>query len=852
MICFNLLRRLTFAGLAITALPLVAADVTSTWNASNGNWSVNANWTNAPVLGGFPNNGNLGVLTYDAILGNGGTITLDQNIVLEKFTIANGSVTGSFNLTLNDNLQWSGGTMGGTGSTEVIGTATIVNTGVNKGLDRTLNNSGTITYSAADLSNPLFFGLNNGAATSVLNNNGTFNTTAGGDFTLNAGVGRAINNAGTWNVSGAGTTSTVNGIAFNNTTGTVNVLSGATLSIASGYTQTAGVTRVSGGTITSPTINITSGSLEGTGTINGVVNNAGIISLESGGKIVGAVNVTGSGTMAAADATARITGNVSYLSSSNSTFGGIIAGVGKTVTLNNSAATLTLVGPSTYTGATTVTAGTLKAGVASVPGASGAFGRNSAVSIANSASATLDITDFDTQIGSLSGGGASGGNVTLGAATLTFAGTNTSPAVYSGSISGSGGINKIGPGTQTLSTVQTYTGRTTIGGGALRLDFASLATPTNILNSTSALTLGGGNLSVLGKTGAAIASAQTLGDLTLSANTFSTIALDPNNSGTGGTTLTLGDAWTRNPGSTLLIDLSSANTGTRRVRTPAAVTGTGAAGINGIFGYALVIDSGGTGFAKQDGSFNLVRNTTPGTVLTMSNSVAGTTATDFTTVRTDPGYAGGTLTLDNVAHAANTLSIDTTGGGTLNLGGASGVLALSSNALLVQGTGNYTIQNGALGASGSEVIAHHIGSGTLTISSPISGGAGGLTKDGTGTLTLTGPQNYATLTTGGGITNLRVALGTGNSTINANARVNITTSQTLEALNIGADGVVTLSASLPAAPAVGFDEGSIFADASGLEADTIVVATAEAVPEPGSASLFFLGALGLLGHRRRG
>ena len=515
----------------------------------------------------------------------------------------------------------------------------------------------------------------------------------------------------------------------------------------------------------------------------------------------GGLDVTGTGTIAAASATAKITGSVSYLSSSNSTFGGVIAGVGKTLTLNNAAATLTLSGANNYTGATTVTSGILKAGAASVPGTSGAFGRNSAIAMANSASAMLDITGFDTQIGSLSGGGASGGNVLLGAATLTFGGSNASPAVYDGVISGSGGIAKMGTGTQTLNRTQTYTGGTTVGGGTLRLDFASLATPTNLLNSASALTLGGGTLSVLGKTGAGIVTAQTLGDVTLSGNTFSTIAPDPNNSGAGSTTLTLGNAWTLNPGATLLIDYSSANTGTRRVRTSAAVTGTGAAGANGIFGYALVKDSGGTGFARQDGSFNFVRNTATGTVLTTSNSVAGTTATDFTTVSTDPGYsgAGGTLTLANVAHAANTLTIDTTGGGTLHLGGASGVLALTSNVVLVQGTGKYTIQNGALGASGSEVIVHHIGTGALTISSPISGGAGSLTKDSSGTLTLNGAQNYATLSTGAGITNLQVALGTGNSTLNANARTNLSTSQTLAALNIGAGGVVVLTASGAAA-----------------------------------------------------
>ena len=100
--------------------------------------------------------------------------------------------------------------------------------------------------------------------------------------------------------------------------------------------------------------------------------------------------------------------------------------------------TLTLSGANTYTGPTTVTGGTLKAGVASVANVSGAFGKNSAVTLNNTAGVILDITGFATQIGSLTGGGASGGNVTLGAATLTVGGDNTSPAAYAGVISGGG------------------------------------------------------------------------------------------------------------------------------------------------------------------------------------------------------------------------------------------------------------------------------------------------------------------------------------------------------------------------------------------------------------------------------
>ena len=135
------------------------------------------------------------------------------------------------------------------------------------------------------------------------------------------------------------------------------------------------------------------------------------------------------------------------------------------------AGTLTLSGANTYKGDTTVNAGTLKAGVASVPNTSGAFGNNSAVIMANDASTNLDITGFDTQIGSITGGGVTGGKVLLGAKMLTVGGDNSSPAAYAGVISGEGGvITKIGTGTQIFSGDNTYTGGTTISAGILRAD----------------------------------------------------------------------------------------------------------------------------------------------------------------------------------------------------------------------------------------------------------------------------------------------------------------------------------------------------------------------------------------------
>ena len=128
---------------------------------------------------------------------------------------------------------------------------------------------------------------------------------------------------------------------------------------------------------------------------------------------------------------------------------------------------LTNSGANTYTGPTVINGGVLVAGVASVANLNGALGLNSAVSIANTADSAVNLNGFATQIGSLTGGGTTGGNVTNGGALLTVGGDNTSPAAYAGTISGTGGLTKIGTGALTLTGTNTFTGATAVNAGVL-------------------------------------------------------------------------------------------------------------------------------------------------------------------------------------------------------------------------------------------------------------------------------------------------------------------------------------------------------------------------------------------------
>ncbi len=407
------------------------------------------------------------------------------------------------------------------------------------------------------------------------------------------------------------------------------------------------------------------------------------------------------------------------------------------------------------------------------------WGLNQA-SVKIAAGATFDAFSENVFLDALTGSGTLQNGYVPNGLRAALIGVAGGSGTFSGIINNTGGnlaLVKLGAGIETLTGANTYTGGTTIGGGTLDLDFSAGGAPaSNILAAANTLSLVGGTLRVNG--GASGTPSQTL-----AATTAAGGGLTISNSGAA-TSLTLASL-TQATGGTLNVDLSQG--GGANTVTLTSTAGLPAAG--SAIGWISVKDATGTGLGTLSGN-NIVRLTTT-TVLTSTNATPSTGAVDFTTTPTDPAYSGGVLTLaSGVQPATDSLAISSGSGGTLDLGGNTGANAMSftSGGLVMSGSGNYTIQDGQLGASGATLIVNQTGAGTLTISATLSGGAGSLVKGGSGTLVLTAANSYTggtTLDAGTLNINADAALGgtssgltfAGNATLQAGAN-NITLAST--------------------------------------------------------------------------
>ncbi len=245
-------------------------------------------------------------------------VTLNAPESFGNLTLAGGgTLSGSGNVTVNGTLNWTGGTMSGTGQTLVAAGGALNLSGSTHQLNRVLQNDGTATWTASALQ----------MLGGTFNNNGSF-TANTASLLLSYGTGgtNAFNNAGTFIKLGAGTTQftvSSSGVPFNNTGSvdvqagtltldaggtsgnTMNVAASGTLSFASSYTHQAASTLTSSGAVSlNSGIHTFAGLVTSTGTLNisatanfNVPTTLGGGVTLSGGTLSGTGNVTVNGTL---------------------------------------------------------------------------------------------------------------------------------------------------------------------------------------------------------------------------------------------------------------------------------------------------------------------------------------------------------------------------------------------------------------------------------------------------------------------------------------------------------------------------------------------------------------------------
>ncbi|WP_367874402.1 autotransporter-associated beta strand repeat-containing protein [Luteolibacter sp. Populi] len=348
----------------------------------------------------------------------------------------------------------------------------------------------------------------------------------------------------------------------------------------------------------------------------------------------------------------------------------------------------------------------------------------------NTFTGVLTISGGALQIGE---GGTTGSLATpaiANNAALTF--NRSNDVVYTGVISGSGLVSKLGTGTLTLSGTQSYTGGTNVAAGTLQIgsggSTGSIAgnisnEGTLVFNRSTAFTFGGlitgsGSLAKLG--------AETLiltGDNTYSGTTtISGGTLQVGNGGSGGT---LGSG---------------------------PVANNGALVFNRAGDLSIATGISGTGSLTKLGTGTLV--------LAADNTYSGTTTITAGTLQIGTGGSTGTFGSGAVINNGS-LVLNTSGQSLLSgsISGTGSLVKLGQGTTILTGTNTYTgsttIAAGTLQVSGSGSIPGNVvtngvlafnSSAALTVGSVISG-TGALAKLGSGTLTLTNENTYSAGTT---------------------------------------------------------------------------------------------------------
>jgi fibronectin-binding autotransporter adhesin len=747
--------------------------------------------------------GNLGT-TGSTLTFGGGTLRTTADITTSRATTLNVG-GGTFDVATGTTLTQNGGIDGSGGLTK-IGAGTLVLGGTNTYGGGTTINAGVLAISSDANLGAASGGLTiNGATLRFLAN---FNLAGSRAVTLGAGGGTVDTNGFATTISAA-----IGGA------GGLTKLGAGTLTL-SGMNGYAGATTINAGTL----------ALSG----NGSVAASSSVNLAAAGTTFDISGANGNRTIQDLTGVAGtfivLGGNSLTVGTANSTsFAGNISGGGGLT--KTGSGTLILSGTNNYTGGTVVSAGTLQGNATSLQG-----------DIANNAAVVFDQATNGT---------------------------------YAGVMSGTGSLTKTGGGTLILSGINTYGGGTTVNGGALSISQdanlgaatgtlilagGTLQTTANIaMSRATTLSTGGGTFDVA--TGTTFSQNSVIGGsggLTKAGG--GTMVLTQNNTYGGGTTISDGILQLGNGGTTGMIAGNVVNDGVLAFNRSDNITFAGDISGSGSVAYM------GPGVVTLTGNSTYTGGTaiTGGTVLAGSNSAFGAAGTGLTivggTVQATASFTmarpitlttpGGTFdtngnTLTVLGTISGTGGLTKQGAGTLELGGSgaytgattvnagtlalvgAGSIATSSGVALTAsgatfdisaGSGNQTIQD-FTGVAGTSVV---LGNNNLTVGTANNtsfagsfSGAGGLTKQGSGTLTLESYVGYSGATTiNAGTLAIVGAGGIGSSslTVASGATFDISGSDNLEnpVTDLAGGGTVKLGSNqLVVGTATGTFSGSI-------------------------------------------
>jgi len=697
---FQRLLLLSASVAALSALMPGSATAQTWTGATSNDWTVGSNWTGgaAPTTGSIANvvpgsNVILGVnpgATGTATAVNvrdaaGGTTSL---------TIQNGST-----LTMSGTAA-IGDTAGGTATVTATGAGTRWNAGTISlfaGATSVLNITDGATVSA---SSRVIVGSAVGAGSATLNiSNATLETRLGitaanahSQVNYDNAVVRALGSSasaffgGTTaqnNIAAGGLTFDTQGfniIAFN---------AGGGLSGVGGLTKIGtGTLFVSGGsTYTGDTV-IQQGTLRLTGSNDGLANSSRVVTnatldlsfVVGSDAHIRSLAGTGAVTLGA---------NNLILTNAHDSFAGTISGTGG---LQLASGTQALASVQAYSGATTITAGTL-----ALTG-TGDISASSQV-IANGTFSIAGLTSAGTSIQRLSGTG----SVDLGAKTLTLTAANDT---FAGVTGGSGALTLAG-GTETLSGANTYGGVTTIAAGTLALTGTG-----SISNSSHVVANAAFDISGLTGAGTSIQSLAGSGSVALGAKTL-TITNGSDNfagaiGGTGGLAVSGGTqvlSGVNSYSGATTVTSGTLQAGAAKAFSAASAAVAGAGGAFDLNGFNQTMASLANGGTVRFGA-------APDTALTVAGNYAGNGGTLlFNTVlrgdgsatdRLVAGSTSGTSTVrinnagGNGAQTVNGIKlIDVTGASNGNFTLA-GNYALQGQQAIVAGAYAYTLQKNGI------------------------------------------------------------------------------------------------------------------------------------------------------------